>query len=292
MEMQKHKTLARFTTFRIGGRPMRYVMPAGYEELSGALGTCGRFGVPWRVLGGGSNLLVEDGELPFAVIHICSPAFDWIRPAGPATVRVGAGVRVQKLLCECRRLGLSGLEFLAGIPGTVGGAVAGNAGAWGSSISDRLRRLWLVCGDGQRSVVWAKDVEFGYRTARLGGCIVAEAEFELQPCAPHLVGRRMGELIRRRALKHPLGTPSAGCVFKNPPQGCAGKLLDLCGVKGKKIGGAEVSSLHANFIVNRNSASSGDVLALIEMMRRAVKEKFGVELELEVRHWRAADKVA
>ena len=292
MESGGHKTLARFTTFRIGGRPMRYVMPTGYEELSDALETCRRFGIPWRVLGGGSNLLVEDGDLPFAVIHVCSPAFDWVKPVGPAAVRVGAGVRVQKLLSECGRLGLSGLEFLAGIPGTVGGAIAGNAGAWGSSICERMCRVWLVCGDGQRSVARAEDMEFGYRNVKLRGCIVAEAEFELRPCAPELIARRMDEFMKQRTLRHPIGAPSAGCVFKNPPQGYAGKLLDLCGMRGKKIGGAEVSVLHANFIVNRDSASSVDVLALVGMMREAVKEKFGVELELEVRHWRAADRVA
>ena len=292
MTATTHSRLARFTTFRIGGKPLRYVMPAEYGELAGALETCGRFGVPWRVLGGGSNLLVEDGELPFAVIHLCSPAFDWIGAADTRTVRTGAGVRLHSLLCHCRRIGLSGLEFLVGIPGTVGGAVACNAGAWGASIWDRVCRAWLVSEDGERFPVRAQDVNFAYRSVDLDGCIVAEVEFALEPCAPQAVARKMRQLMAQRTLRHPIRARSAGCVFKNPPHGSAGKLLDQCGMKGRTVGGAQVSPLHANFIVNRRGASSVDVLALIEMMHEAVKEKFGVELELEVRHWRAADKVA
>ncbi|MFW5923431.1 MAG: FAD-binding protein, partial [Planctomycetota bacterium] len=161
-------TLRDLTTFRIGGRPSFYARPANYEQLGSVLEQCRRAELPVRVLGGGSNILVDDGELDFAVIHICAPAFDWIdRTDNHLTV--GAGVRNGALLRECERLGLGGLEFMAGIPGTTGGAVAGNAGAWDESIGDKVVRLWYVDECGDRQVADRGDLEFGYRRADVPG---------------------------------------------------------------------------------------------------------------------------
>lgn len=280
------------TTFGIGGRPVFYSRPPGYGELAPALGRCRSMGLALRVLGGGSNLLADDGELHFGVIHICEPGFDWIERTGPARLRVGAGVRMARLLKHCRDEGLGGLECLAGVPGTLGGALAGNAGAWGMSIADRLASVWTVDHTGNVRERPAQNVTFGYRTSSLAGSIITEAELALERCSPTAVSRRMKRCLRERAVRHPTGKASAGCVFKNPPGASAAKLLDLCGMKGLRVGDAEVSQRHANFICNLQAASARDVLRLIEAMREGVRQRFDVELELELKHWNSQRSVA
>jgi len=281
-----------FTTFRIGGRPLRYVMPADYEELASALSLCRQQDLPWRVLGGGSNLLIEDGTLPFVVIHMCAPGFQWMRRVDEHSFRVGAGVRLGKLMSHAKRNGHGGLEFLAGIPGTVGGTLAGNAGAWGESVCDRVRRLWLADDKGKIAEVDARTLERSYRSLNVGRRIITEAEFELEPRAPELITEMTRELRRKKASRHPVRQKSAGCVFKNPPACSAGELIDRCGLKGTRYGGAEISELHANFIVNTGEAHASDVLALVEMIKKEVRKEFKVELELELRHWSAQKKAA
>ncbi len=280
------------TTFRIGGRPLFYCRPCGYRELECARERCRRHGLPFRILGGGSNLLVDDGCLPFAVIHLCSPGFDWIERTGPTTLRAGGGVRLGELLGYCLGAGLGGLEFLAGIPGTLGGALAGNAGAWGSSIGERVLRTWSLGEANRVEEIPAERVAFAYRTSALGGRIVTEAELALEPRSPELIGGLMRRNLRQKAGRHPVGTPSAGCVFKNPPAAPAGKLLERCGMKGKRVGDAQVSRLHANFICNLAEARAQDVLLLMEMMREAVRGRFGIELEPELKHWESRRTVA
>jgi UDP-N-acetylmuramate dehydrogenase len=284
--------LSELTTLGLGGTPWRYHRPTGVPQLQAALADCRRLGLSWRVLGGGSNVLVEDGQLPYAVIHISAPGFARLERAPGCVVRAGAGVRTPRLLAFCRRHGLGGLEFLAGLPGTVGGAVAGNAGAWGQDVSGRLRRVWLVEPDGTHRQLPRQAIEFSYRGARLEGAVVGEAEFALKPKDPRLITLQMARCRRARAERHPIGEASAGCVFKNPPGCPAGALLDRCGLKGRRVGGAQVSDRHANFILNRGGASAGDVLALVQVMREAVRREFGVELEMEVRHWPSDQKAA
>jgi UDP-N-acetylmuramate dehydrogenase len=284
--------LNRLTTFRIGGCPVLYGAPYDYVELGEMLSDCRERSLPGRIMGGGSNLLVDDGELPFAVIHICAPGFDWIEQSGPASIRAGAGVRLSRLLIHCRNDGLSGLEFLAGIPGTVGGALAGNAGAWGSSIGERLVRAWVLDQDGNKVEKSGSQIGFGYRQASFNGDVIAEAELVLERSTPELVAKLIQHYMTQKAERHPMGSSNAGCVFKNPAGAGAGKLLDRCGLKGRRVGGAEVSRLHANFICNVASASSRDVSELIETMRRAVLENFDVRLEMEIRHWSSNQKAA
>jgi UDP-N-acetylmuramate dehydrogenase len=279
--------LGELTTLRVGGAPLRYYAPRTADELRDALRDCRRLGLPHRVLGGGSNVVVAEGLLPYAVIRVHTPGLDWIRRAGESRVRVGAGVPVSSLLVYCMREGLGGLEFLAGIPGVVGGALAGNVGAWGEDVFRHVRRLWLVGANGRQCVADACTIETGYRHAELGGRIVVECEIELEPRSRELVRERMASHLRARAARHPVGAPSAGCVFKNPRGVGAGQLLDLCGLKGLAIGGAEVSTKHANFVVNRGSATAADVMELIGAMRRQARDQFGVALELEVKCWPA-----
>ncbi len=284
--------LSQFTSFRLGGRPRRYFRPAHPGELRQALAECNRADLPWHILGGGSNLLVGDGHLACAVIHVAEPGFGSIERTAEQCVRAGAGVRTAGLLAFCRDAGLGGLEFLAGLPGTVGGAIAGNAGAWGRAVSDRLTRLWVMNPAGGCRLLRAREVDFSYRSADLGQAVVMGAEFKLEKREPALVARRMAECVRRRARRHPLGEFSAGCVFKNPPGQSAGKLLDNCGLKGQSVGDAEVCRLHANFIVNRGGATARDVLRLIEHMQTTVLARRGVELELEIKHWPADAQAA
>jgi UDP-N-acetylmuramate dehydrogenase len=284
--------LKRYTTLRTGGRPLMYARPRGYEGLAAILQCCRERHLPVKVMGGGSNLLADDGDLPFAVIHIRSPGFNWIRRVAPATVRVGAGTVLPRLLAYCRDAGLGGLEFLAGVPGTVGGALAGNAGAWGAAIAERFARAWVLDETGGRVEVAAHAMAFRYRSCDLGRRIITEAELELAPSGPELISQRMACFTARKAQVHPMASASAGCVFKNPPEAPAGKLLDLCGMKGMRIGGAEVSRLHANFICNVAGATSRDILELIAEMHNAVRREYGIDLELEVRHWSSAQEAA
>ncbi len=290
--MAKIMQLSRLTSLDLGGTPLRYFRPRAAAELRAALAECCREGIPWRVLGGGSNLLIDDGPLPYAVVHVTGAAFGRIARTGLRTVTAGAGAATARLLATCKENGLGGLEFLAGLPGTVGGAVAGNAGAWGRQVSDPLSRLRLMRPDGRTLSVPAREVDFSYRSADLNGCIVMEAEFALEPRDRRLIARQMDTYARARAERHPLGGHSAGCIFKNPPRASAGRLLDLCGLKGRRIGGAQVSHKHANFILNRGGATAGDVLALIAVMEQAVRLRFGIQLELEVRHWPAQERAA
>jgi UDP-N-acetylmuramate dehydrogenase len=292
MQGDQATRLHELTTFRIGGVPVAYFRPSDEGELVQVLADCRTRGLPWRVLGGGSNLLVDEGALPFAVIHICSPGFDTVERSGACHMRVGSGVTTSKLLSCCKEEGLGGLEFLAGLPGTVGGALAGNAGAWGGQISSRLTRVRAVWPDGQGRLLPRSELRFGYRKSPLTGLVVTEAEFQLEPRNREMVALQMACYVRERAQRHPVGLPSAGCVFKNPPGQSAGRLLDLCGLKGRRAGDAEVSDLHANFIVNRGAATAEQVLSLVRIMREAVRRAYGIGLELEVRRWPARARAA
>jgi UDP-N-acetylmuramate dehydrogenase len=285
-------SLQEFTTFRIGGTPRRYFEPGDVGELRDAVAACKEAGMRWRVMGGGSNLLIEDGPLPFAVIRIHAPGFGSLELSGPATVHAGAGVPIARLLSFCGRNGLGGLEFLAGLPGTVGGAVAGNAGAWGSCVTERLSHAVLLNPDGSERRVAGAELDPQYRCTSIGESVVVGARFALEPRSRQLISSQIREHVERRLGRHPLREFSAGCIFRNPPGHSAGRLIDECGLKGYRIGGAQISELHANFILNRGGAAAADVLALISLVREVVRREHGIELELEVRHWAAGSKVA
>ncbi len=284
------KPLKTLTSFRIGGEPLFYFKPQDYTSLAHALRLCCEANIEYRILGGGSNLLVDDSELDFGVIHICSPGFNWIKPASDEnTLTVGGGVTLGSMLSFCRKNGHGGAEFLAGIPGTLGGAIAGNAGAWGLSVESLLKSIVAVDREGARHRLARKDIRFSYRSAGLEGLIITEAQLELPPRSPELVSRQIRKNLEKKRKSQPTGRPNAGCIFKNPGNESAGKLLDICGFKGWQLGGARVSEAHANFICNHRKAEAGDVFRMIEEMKRTVKEKFGIELELEVKLWKRAE---
>jgi UDP-N-acetylmuramate dehydrogenase len=260
-------------------------VPREEGELAAVLRRCKEHGIAWRVLGRGANVLVRDAGFDGAVIHLTGPAWETIR-FKPPLVRAAGGVDFPRLVRDTLERGLVGLENLAGIPGTVGGAVRMNAGGRHGYIAQFVREARLVGAEGQIQTRSAEQLHFGYRTSGLNGCIVTAATLELAN------GDRVAALDRFRQLwnekyasQPPLSARSAGCIFKNPPGHTAGRLIDQAGLKGRRCGEAEISPRHANFIVAHPGATAQNVLDLIALSRERVHSATGIELELEVEIW-------
>ena len=274
--------MARYTTMRVGGPADLVALPASAAQAARALDLAARRDTPVLVMGGGSNLIVRDGGVRGLVLLLGEP-FSRVRVQG-RVVYAQAGARLAQVGAAAQRAGLSGLEFAAGIPGTVGGGVAMNAGAYGGELKDCL--LWAqVLLQGRLLRLDREGLEMGYRTSRAlreGGVVLAAA-FALTPGDPQAIARRMGELAALRREKQPLNLPSAGSTFKRPPGHFAGALIQQAGLKGLQVGGAQVSEKHAGFVVNLGGATASDVLRLIEQVKARVWEQCGVALECEVR---------
>jgi len=258
------------------------LFPKDVEDLKAILHLASKEKIPYVILGGGNNTLVRDGGIRGIVLNLEETFQDLL--AEGEEVKAGAGVRLSRLLAFCSKLGLSGLEPLTGVPGTVGGAVWGNAGAFGGAISDRLTRLRVVTREGQESILERENLDFSYRRSSLPeGSVVVEATFTLTRGDPQGIRRRIAQLLIQRNRSQPVELRSAGSVFKNPPGDYAGRLVEEVGLKGYRTGDAQVSPKHGNFIVNLGKATAKDVLALVQLMKDQVREKKGVELELEIR---------
>ncbi|HIJ91599.1 MAG: UDP-N-acetylmuramate dehydrogenase [Desulfobulbaceae bacterium] len=286
-EIEWNSPMARWCTLQVGGPARAIAAPASREELQSLLGVLAQLGVCWRVIGRGSNLLVSDAGYE-GVIVLLGRKFSAIetrpgRKAGEVMVRVEAGCSLMKLVNWCIDQGLQGLEFAAGIPGSVGGAVVMNAGAWGKEISDALLAVTFLRGSGE-FVERAKDgLAFSYRHLKTEGMVVVAAEFLLQAGDRQAIDRRCGQMMRERKEKQPQGLANAGSFFKNPSGfPAAGKLIQDAGLKGIRVGGAQVSEVHANFLVNTGSATAQDFLDLMRLVQETVAERFGVRLEPEV----------
>jgi len=283
--MRTNVPLAKYTTFRIGGPATYFFEPRTAEELRE---TCRRVtrrrDRPVYILGGGSNLLVADDGVDGPVI--CMRRFErrYLRRFGNL-VRVSAGVPLRRLLAAAADWGLAGLEDLAGIPGTVGGAVCMNAGTPRVSFGDLVSFLEVMDAGGRLERLPGEAVRWRYRSADLGGRVAAFVELQLRTDRPDAVKARLAEAFERKRAAQPLTLPSAGCFSKNPKSAAAGRLLERAGLKGLGSGGAAVSRKHANFIVNRGGATAADVLALVRIIRRAVRDLFNVDLEPEVCVW-------
>lgn len=271
------------TTWRIGGPADVLVEPDGAKSLSRALGFAGRFNLPVTVIGNGSNILVRDGGIRGVVIKI-GYGFSWIRAEGGRIV-AGAGVKLAQLTKVALDAGIGGFEFAAGIPGTVGGAVVMNAGINEGAMSDVIENVVVMDGMGRLLKKSARELGFGYRTSNLQGAslIVIEAFCRGTFCEAPAIQSRMEEILSKRKKTQPYAYPSAGSVFKNPPEGTAGYLIDQAGGKGMRVGDAMVSTMHANFIVNLGTARACDVLELIGRVQELVRRRFGIKLVLEVR---------
>ena len=270
-------------TFRAGGKADYFVSPGGERELAEVIRACRRQGTPFCVLGNGSNLLVGDLGYRGVIIQLGEPwsgcRFDGTRAAA------GAGILLSRLAKEAWRQGLSGLEAASGIPGTLGGALVMNAGAYGFEMKDVIRRARVMTAEGEILELSGEELELGYRTSCIParGYTVLGAELSLAPGGPDAIRARMEELAAKRREKQPLEYPSAGSTFKRPEGYFAGKLIQDAGLRGFRVGGAQVSEKHCGFVINRDKAEPWEILALCRHVQKTVKETFGVSLELEVR---------
>lgn len=276
--------LAPKTWFRLGGAARYFVEPRSHEELAAVVQRLNENNIPMYVLGGGANLLVRDQGVDGAVISLSHDAFKQV-VMDDRMVRVGAGKDVLKLVLELAKTGLAGLECQAGIPGTVGGEIRMNAGGAFGDIGSTVAEVTVMDSFGQIFTRQRDDLVFTYRRSNINAKFILDALFELTPENPDRLGQRVKEIWMYKRNTQPLKDNSAGCIFRNPDGMSAGKLIDEAGLKGSTIGGAEISTQHANFIIARHGASSADVLALMELARKTVRDKTGIELESEVVIW-------
>jgi len=279
--IHRNESLAKHTTLRVGGPADVYVEPASEEDLAGVLAFCNERELPFFVMGRGSNLLVRDGGFRGVVICLAHAGFSRIEIDGER-LRCGAGAKLKTVAVEARRNGLSGVEFLEGIPGSVGGALRMNAGAMGGAIFDAVESVRLMDFAGQVRELTPKEMSVEYRSCGvLKTNIALGVVFECRPAPRGEIERRMRMFNEKRWESQP-AAPSAGCTFKNPPTVPAGKLIDELGLKGTRVGGAVVSAEHGNFIVNDGKATARDVLELIAILQARAKEARGIELQTEV----------
>jgi UDP-N-acetylmuramate dehydrogenase len=277
----RDEPMARHTSLRVGGPADWFVVPMDTDDLQSLLALLDEYEIPFLVVGGGYNLLVRDGGIRGCVISL--EKFDLLEREGEVLVHAGAGVENAALVRFCRDQGLTGLEFLVGIPGRLGGALAMNAGAGGGEITDSLETL--VTLKGRTLTRWEKSqLVFGYRFLSLEqGEIIFKASFRLTKDDPEAIRGRIESLLEKRRATQQVGYPNAGSFFKNPPDGPAWRCIDGAGMRGVRVGGAEVSTVHANFLVNRGGASAADFLALAARVKQKVREQSGVELIEEVK---------
>lgn len=278
----RDEPLANHTTWRIGGPADLLIQPKDKASLILAVQVIHRHNIPWSVIGRGSNLLVRDRGIRGAVLKVAE-GLSHCKFRGQE-VCVGAGYSMIRLTVEAGKKGLTGLEFAGGIPGTVGGAIYMNAGAHGSDLSRILKSAEVLFDDGEVSVLTNEEMKFAYRTSLLQTKkgIVLEATFQLREGDRKEIAAVLATNKDRRRRTQPLQMPCAGSVFRNPPGDHSGRLIEAAGLKGFQIGGAQVSEMHANFIVNRGGATASDVLTLMDHVRRTIMEKYGVDLHPEV----------
>ncbi len=277
-KLMRNEPLSRHTTLRIGGPADILVVPKDIEELRNILNISR--GVKKYVIGNGSNLLVPDKGLRGLVIKIAGGLKRF--ECDGRKVSVGAGELIQSVLKRTAMLGLSGLEFSAWVPASAGGAVVSNMGAFGECIGDLVEKVQVIMPSGKIEELSRSDLSFSYRNSGIEDCIVVSMILKLSYKQKRSITSKIGDLIAKRKELQPFSVPSAGSVFRNPKEVPAGKLIDMAGCKGLRIGGAEVSKKHGNFIINLGDAKAADVKALIRKVRAVVKEKFKVGLELEL----------
>lgn len=273
--------LASYTSFRVGGPADMLAVPEDEDDLCSLLGWAHGHGIPVLVLGGGYNLLVSDRGVRGLVVKL-GTGFDRIAVEG-TTITAGASAKLPLLVDRATEAGLTGLEGLTGVPGTVGGAVYMNAGTRFGYVSDTLQYVLAVDLSGARHRIEADDLGLRYRESSIAekGLVITQAVFLLSEGCRDEIGAKCTELLERRRLQ-PCTVGTAGSTFKNPPGGYAGKCIEEVGAKGMRVGGAEVSPVHANFFFNVDNATASDIRALITTVQSMVRERFGVELQPEV----------
>ena len=278
----KNEAMAKHTSYGIGGPAKAYITPRDKDDLSQILQFANQHGIATFFVGSGSNLLVADEGIDGLVITL-GKSLKHLEITG-ATVFAESGVMLGKMVKECIGLNLSGVESMIGVPGTLGGALVMNAGAFGGEISNYLKHVTVMKMDGQEKQYQPGDISFSYRHSTFPDDeIVISAEFELIQSDKETVQEKRAVASGGRKATQPLRFRSAGSVFKNPKEGAAGYYIDQAGLKGTKVGDAEISPIHANFFVNHGKAKASDVVALIRLARETVHDKFGIMMDLEVK---------
>ncbi|UCF30117.1 MAG: UDP-N-acetylmuramate dehydrogenase [bacterium] len=279
--LSEGEPLSQHCSLRVGGPAALYAEPEEMRDLETLLSALGERDLPWMILGGGTNVLFPDGGYPGCVVRL-QGSFREFDVDEEGEVDAGAGAATQVLFAAAARIGLTGMEFAAGIPGTLGGAVRMNAGTGTGSIADVVQRIQILKG-GILSWKEREELAFAYRRLTLSpGSVITRVNLKLARDDARAVLARGNRIMEGRRSSQPLELPSAGCWFLNPRDDSAGRLIEKAGLKGRRIGGAEVSAVHANFLVNVGGAASSDFIELAEEIRTAVRKKFGILLEEEV----------
>lgn len=287
VSIRENEPMNLHTSFRIGGKADYYCEVSSIDALKGIIHACKGCGLEWRIIGAGSNLLVSDDGVRGVVIKLTGD-FDEISEDGENCIRCGAGVSLAGVCVFARNNGLGGAEFAWGIPGSVGGAVYMNAGAYGGEMKDIVVSSRYLDSEGNiHEISGAKAHEFSYRHSFYSDkeLIILDVTLELYPKNKNEIFFLMQDTMEKRKKKQPLNRPSAGSVFKRPEGFYAAALIEQCGLKGYSIGDAQVSEKHSGFIVNNGSASAEDVKSLIAHVQKVVREKTGVELQCEIKFW-------
>jgi UDP-N-acetylmuramate dehydrogenase len=282
--LRRDESLAPLTWLRVGGPAQFLAEPRNPAELEALLKACHEEELPVRVLGSGSNVLVRDEGVSGVVIRLTSPEFARVAIEG-TTVTAGCGVLLSHLVVETVGAGLAGMETLVGIPGTLGGAIRGNAGGRSGEIGQFVKSITVLTSTGQRHQRDAEELKFAYRSTSITDLVILDAELSLAKDDPEEIAKRMRKLWIMKKSTQPLSFQSAGCIFKNPRGLSAGALIEQAGLKGTRVGQCEVSDRHGNFLVTYEGATSDDVLRLIDLVRTKVSEKHGIDLELEIQIW-------
>lgn len=278
----KDKALKNHTYTRLGGSADFFVTPVTYEQVQQVVRLANKEQIPFTLLGNGSNLIIRDGGIRGIVMYLGKLAKITVENT---KIVAQSGALIANVSKQALQSDLTGLEFACGIPGSVGGALFMNAGAYGGEIKDVLTKAKVVTSSGELKTILAEDLDLAYRTSNIpdNGYIVLEGEFQLEKGDYNEIKAVMDDLTFKRESKQPLEYPTCGSVFKRPLGYFAGKLIQDSGLQGKQIGGAQVSLKHAGFIINKDNASANEYISLIEYVQKVVKEKFSVELEREVR---------
>jgi len=281
LAIKKNEPLSRHTSFGVGGPARYYIEADSIDSLKEIFSYCKDRKTEWMIIGAGTNILVSDAGYDGCIIRLTAD-FDAIRfePDGP---RAGAGAGLALLIATSAERGFAGLEGLAGIPGTVGGALAMNAGGKYGCIGDFVSSVCCLSEEKGAFRLSREQIQFGYRRSSLERHVVVSADFALKKDDPETIKEKMRRIILEKSQHQPLGQMSAGCIFKNPPGRRAGELIEEAGLKGARVGGAYVSQRHANFIINNGNASADDIFGLIHLIQEKVGARFGIDLELEVK---------
>lgn len=285
IEYKKDYLLANISSFKTGGNADLFVSPKTEEEVKTVVNTCQKENIPYFVIGNASNLLISDDGFRGVIVRI-GPSFSKIEYLGDGKIQADAGVSLASLCSFALKHNLSGLEFAYGIPGTAGGAVYMNAGAYGGEMKDVLLSASHIAPDGTCSSFEGTALKLSYRSSAYSNSsyVITSLLLQLKAGNHDEIKCRMDELLKKRKDKQPLEFPSAGSTFKRPEGYFAGALIEECGLKGYSVGGAQVSEKHAGFVINKGNATTKDICMLIQNVQTIVKDKTGVELETEVRY--------